>query len=151
MTSRSDREYTLEVLNSLHAAEKRSLLPRLAELNAFVEWSNAHDMDQVRRMIAESARHDAWLMEAADRCDGTLFPAPPDASTASLHYADLRCLMPRVIGSVQKLVQTYGRAVKESGPLLPQAAEAVARIHNRHQIHLEQLRAIQARLAAGPA
>jgi hypothetical protein len=143
----SDRQqYTLEVLDALHVAEKRSLLPRLAELGAFVEWAHAGEMEQVRRMIVEEARHGEWLAAAADRCRGVLACAPADVSTASLHYCGLRALLPRVVASVEHLLETCGRALQESSALEPEAAETIARIHHQHQVHLEQLRAIQARL-----
>lgn len=147
MIAQDPRQYTMDVLNKLYTAERRSLLPRLAELDAFVEWACAPEMEQVRRMIAEEAGHIAWLAEAADCCDAVLYPASPDASTASLHYADLRCLLPRIIDSVEHLAQLYGRTVQESATLLPAVAETVARIHQRHQTHLGQLRKIQQRLA----
>lgn len=148
MTSSKKRLYTLKILNKLHAAQKRSLLPRLPELKAFVEWAQAPEVQQVRRMIENERRHDEWLVQAADACDGVLLPASPDASTASLHYVDLRCLLPRVIQSVEKLVEVYGQAVQESEAMTAGAAETVARIYHRHQAHLEQLRAMQARLPA---
>ncbi|HOA73170.1 MAG TPA: hypothetical protein PL151_06920 [Phycisphaerae bacterium] len=149
MTDR--QQYTLEVLNNLYVAEKRSLLPRLAELGPFVEWAHAGEMEQVRRMIAEEARHGEWLAEAADRCRGVLECVPPDASTANLHYCGLQALLPRVVASVEKLVETCARALQESSALEPEAAETIARIHHQHQVHLEQLRAIQARLCTPAA
>lgn len=146
MIAHDPRQHTMDVLNELYAAERRSLLPRLAELDAFVEWACAPEMEQVRRMMAEETAHVSWLAEAADCCDAVLFPAPPDASTASLHYADLRCLLPRVIDSVERLAQIYGRAAHDSAGLVPEVAETVSRIHHQHQTHLEQLRSIQQRL-----
>jgi hypothetical protein len=139
--------HTLDVLARLHAAERRSLLPRLAELNAFVEWAFAPEMDQVRRMVAEESRHESWLMDAAAACGGALFPASADVGTANLHYLDIRMLLPRVIAAVDALVQLYGQALNDSANLDPASVEVLSRIRNRHQAHLEQLRAMQQRLA----
>lgn len=150
MISQQPRKHTLDVLNRLHQAQKHSLLPRLIELKVFVDWALAHEMRLVRRMIEDQARHDEWLAQAAEACDGVLLPASPDPSSASLHYVDLRCLLPRVISSVERLVAAYGQAVQQSDSLTPLAAETVARIYHRNQSQLEQLKAIQARLEPGP-
>jgi hypothetical protein len=148
MNAQDRQSFTLDVLNQLRTAERRSLLPRLAELDVFIQEALAHELDQVRRMIAEQAKHDAWLLEAAERCDVSLSPASADVHTANLHYLDLGSLLPRVIACTNVLVQIYGQAQAGADDLLPPAAEAIARMHNRHQIHLEQLREIQARLQA---
>lgn len=146
MTAHADPAHTLDVINKLYAAEKRSLLPRLAELAAFVDWADAREMEKVRRMIADETRHQIWLAEAADRCRGVLLCAPPDAGTANLHYCELRALLPLVIGNIGKLVDAYAGALQESAGLMPDAIETIARIHSRHLTHLEQLRNLQPRL-----
>ena len=145
MSPQDRQAHSLDVLNRLRATERKSLLPRLVEINVFVQWALGHEMDLVRRMVAEQARHDVWLMEAADACDGALFPAAADVHTANLHYLDLCSLLPSVIAGTQSLVQLYGQALADEA-LMPEAAEAIARIHNRHQVHLQQLREIQARM-----
>jgi len=111
-----------------------------------VEWAFALEMEQVRRMIADQACHESWLIDAADRCGGVLLPAPVDAGTANLHYLDLRVLLPRVIESVEQLVRTYDRALAESGALSPHGSEIISRIQRNHQEHLQQLKSIHARL-----
>ena len=146
MNVQERQSFTLDVLNQLRSAERKSLLPRLPELDSFIQGTLAHELEQIRRMIAEQAKHDAWLQEAADRCDVSLSPACADVHTANLHYLDLVSLLPRVIACTDVLVQIYGQAQAAAADLLPPAAEAIARINNRHQVHLEQLREIQARL-----
>ena len=148
MTSQERQKQTIDSLNSLYAAETKSLLPRLGEMGVFVQWAQAHEMDLVRRMTAEEARHVEWLAEAAEKADGALAPACADVHTANLHYCDLRVLLPMVIANVQMLVDLYGQALKERASLTDQAADTITRIYNRHQVHIEQLRSIQARFAA---
>lgn len=146
MNSQDQQAHTLDVLNRLRTAERRSLLPRLVEMDIFVQGALGHEMDQVRRMVVEQARHEAWLIEAAETCDGALFPAAADVHTASLHFLDLNSLLPRVLSSTDAIVQLYGQALADAANLMPAAIEAITRIHNRHQVHLQQLREIQARL-----
>ncbi|MBI4578204.1 MAG: hypothetical protein HY718_00785 [Planctomycetes bacterium] len=146
MTPQNQRDDTLDVLNKLYAAEKRSLLPRLAEMGVFAQWALAHEMEQVRRMAADQALHEAWLLEAAEACGGALRPACADVTTANLHYLDLQTLLPRVVAGVEHLVQLYDRTMREANSLLPEAAETVARIYNRHQAHIEQLRGLCTRM-----
>lgn len=146
MISVDRQAYTLDVLNKLYAAEKRSLLPRLAEMGVFVQWAKAHELEQVRRMTAEHARHCEWLDDAAQSAGGSLDPACADVATANLHYCDLRLLLPRVIRNVHALIEHYGQVMKERAALVSQAAEVVARIYNRHQVHLDQLEQLKTRL-----
>ncbi len=140
------QEYTLDQLNRLYAAEKRSLFPRLMEMGVFVQWARAHEMDQVRRMTAEQALAAGWLAEAAAQAGGALDPACADVHTANLHYCSLRSLLPAVLASVEQLVAIYAEAMTHRAGLTTEAAQTVARIYNRHQVQLEQLKAMQARL-----
>jgi hypothetical protein len=140
---------TLEVLNRLYAAERRSLLPRLAETGAFVTWASAGDMDLVKKMIAQEEEHFGWLAEAAERCDGALYPAGPDVHTGHLHYLDLHAMMPLVVRNIEAMVRTYKEAGEQ--PLTLDAADAVFRILSRHSRHLEQLRQLHDRAAAAKA
>ncbi|GMV97564.1 MAG: hypothetical protein AMXMBFR83_19220 [Phycisphaerae bacterium] len=141
------RLQTIEVLNRLHAAERRSLLPRLPETAAFVSWSSAAELEMVEKMVAEEGEHLAWLSEALDEAGGALYPAGPDIHTGHLHYLDLRVIMPEVIRSLEGLVRAYQDAAKV--PMTPRAAEVVNRILRRHQAHLERLRALETRAPAG--
>lgn len=140
-------EHSIEVLNHLYAAERRSLLPRLAEVRAFVSLAHAGEIEQVRRMIDEEARHVQRLLEAAEACGGSLGPASADVHTAHLHYLDLSMLMPLVLASLESLVQTCAQALGDPS-LAPKVAETVARIGNQHQVHVEQLRQIAAHVHA---
>ena len=140
---------TLEVLNQLYAAERRSLLPRLAETGAFVSWASAGDMALVRTMVAQEQEHFAWLNEAADRCGGSLYPASLDVHTGHLHYLDVPALLPLVVRSVEDLVRAYKKAGKQ--PLALEAADVLFRILARHTEHLEQLRQLHSRAATAKA
>ena len=140
---------TLEVLNKLYAAERRSLLPRLAETGAFVSWASTGDMALVKKMIAQEDEHMAWLAEAAEKCGGALYPASPDVHTGHLHYLDLHAIMPLVVRSVEELVRVYKEAGEQ--PLTLDAADALFRILARHTQHLEQLRQLHDRAAATKA
>lgn len=147
MISADQIEHSLSVLDQLHAAERKCLLHRLAEMGVFAERDFARDLEVVRRMTAEQDRHCAWLVEAAIASGGSLGPACADVRSANLHYCDLNVLLPRVIECKEQLVRLYGESMKDRPNLTDAAAEAVARIYNRHCVHLEQLQAIQARLA----
>lgn len=136
---------TIDVLNQLFAAERRSLLPRLVGAGAFVSWASAGDMALVRKMVAEEHEHLAWLVEAMDRCCGVLYPAGPDVHTGHLHYLDLHALMPRIVESLERLIHLYQDVGNQ--PLAAPAGEVVNRILARHHRHLEQLRQVQDRAA----
>jgi uncharacterized protein YciI len=137
---------TLEVINRLYAAERRSMLPRLAETGAFVSWASTGDQAAVQKMTAQEEEHLAWLAEAAEQCGGSLHPAGPDARTGHLHYLDLNTMLPLVVRSIEELVRVY----KEAGelPLTLDAADALFRILSRHTQHLEQLRQLHERATA---
>jgi hypothetical protein len=139
---------TVETLNRLFAAERRSLLPRLAEAEAFFSWASAADVALLQRMIAEERDHLAWLAEALDRCCGALYPAGADVHTGHLHYLDLHAMLPQVIRGLESLVAVYLEAGKQ--PLIPPAAEVVNRILQNHQKHLAELRKLQARASTAP-
>jgi len=134
---------TLEVLNRLYAAERRSLLPRLAETGAFVSWASAGDAALVRTMVAQEQEHFAWLAEAADRCGGALYPVSLDVHTGHLHYLDVKALLPLVVRSIEDLVAAYQQAGKQS--IAIEAADVLFRILARHTEHLEQLRKLHER------
>ena len=140
--------HTLDILNQLFTAERRSPLPRLAEMGVFVTWALAREIEQVRRMVREEAVHQAWLLEAAEDCGGGLAPAGPDVTTANLHYLDLQAVMPRVLDGLEKLVRLYTDAAQHNHLLTPLAAETIRRIAIRHQAHLDQFRDIYARVTA---
>jgi hypothetical protein len=146
MIPQERQEHTLDWLDQLYAAERKSLLPRLAEMGVFVEGAAAHEMEEVRRMVAEQARHAEWLADAAERSGGGLAPACADMGTAGLHYCDLRVLLPAVIANLEQLIAKYGQAMDERTRLTSPAAEAIARIYNRHTVHLEQLQSLRSRL-----
>jgi hypothetical protein len=141
MTEQQTR--TLEVLNRLFAAERRSLLPRLAETGAFVTWASAADMILVQQMVAQEEEHLGWLAEAAEQCCGALYPASLDVHTGHLHYLDLHAMMPLVMRSIEELVRLYKQAGEQ--PLTLEAADAIYRILARHTQHLDQLRQLQDR------
>jgi hypothetical protein len=137
---------SVEILNTLFAAERRSLVPRLAEMSNFVSWASADDLGVVKRMIAEESEQQQWLVEQIARCGGGVYPTAADVTTANLHYLDLQTVMPRVIASTESLVGLYDnpsqRASRRSDALTPEAAALIGRIAQRHQAHLQQLRTL---------
>jgi hypothetical protein len=140
---------TIDVLNELYAAERRSLLPRLAETGSFVSWASAGEQELVRRMVADEYEHLEWLVDAMDCCCGVIYPAGPDVHIGHLHYLDLHAMLPLVTRSLENLVKVYQGAASQ--PLTAPAGEVVSRILTRHQAHLEQIRNLQTRAAAGVA
>lgn len=139
-------EYTVDVLNRLYAAERRNLLARLMEIGVFASWALAEELEEVRGMIAESARHESWLMEAIEDAGGAVLPAGADVHSGNLHYLALPALMPRVLDRYEEIVRLYREALKEPARLTPKAFEVVSRIAHRHQQYLERLGQIDARL-----
>jgi len=140
---------TIDILNQLYAAECRSLLPWLAKTGVFVSWATAADVAVLRQMVEEEREHLAWLVEALDRCHGTLYPVGPDPHTGHLNYLDLQTLLPRVVHSVETLIKVYQEAGRQ--PLADAAIEIVNRILQRHQRHLEQLKKLQDRAVTARA
>ncbi len=142
----SDAEpYTVEVLNRLFAAEGGNLLPRLMEIGVFVSAALAEELEQVQQMIAETAVHQGWLIEAIEDADGAVLPAGVDPGSSNLYYLALPAVLPRVIERLEEIVRLYREALKEPKRLTPKAFEVVSRIAHRHQQYLEQFRQIEAR------
>ncbi len=139
---------SIEVLNTLYAAEKRSLLPRLPELFNFVTWVSADQFELIKRIVADQREHEAWLFDAIERCDGAVYPTGADLTTANLHYLDLSAVMPRVVASVESLARLYKDAEAVAAQLTPLAAETLRRIARRHERHLEQLHRLRNQAAS---
>lgn len=141
----TDRARDIEILNELLAAEKRSVLPRLAEAAPHVSREEAAVAESIRRMVREEAAHTEWLVQAILALGGSPAPAAADLRTSNLHYLELGYLLSHAVRGKDRLVLAYDSAV---GRIEDDDVRAlVARIADRHRAHLEELRA----LATAPA
>jgi hypothetical protein len=135
----SDNATTVQSLNDLLAAHKRSLLLRLTDVAPFVSSVDAELAQTVRQMTREEAEHLDWLVAAIVERDGSPASALPDPRTASVHYVDLHYLLPRIVPDKRRLLTACKAAAKRTTDA--SAAGLMNRIAVRHQRHLEKLAA----------
>lgn len=146
-----NQTHSVEILNELYAAEKRSLLPRLAECGMFVSKASARELELVRQMLTEEREHLHWLVDTIEKCRGSVRPAGADINTANLHYLDLHAVMPQVLAGEESLSRACAQALANGQMLCPEAATTINRIAGRHQTHLRQLRQVAEHFAAANA
>lgn len=91
-------------------------------------------------MIREEGEHIDWLVEAIVEHRGTPVSPVPDPRTGSVHYIDLRYLLPRIVQDERRVLRACESAAERvaEGP----AVRLIARIADRHQRHLEELGAM---------
>jgi rubrerythrin len=133
----ADNPSTINVLNELLAAHKRSLLLRVMETSPFVSSADAALADTLRHIIAEEAEHADWLVEAVVEREGSPVSAIPDPRTASVHYVDLRYLLARIVQDERRILRACEAAAERIED--PAARELITRIAERHRRHLDAL------------
>lgn len=133
----ADNPSTIDVLNELLAAHKRSLLLRVMETSPFVSPADAALADTLRHIIAEETEHADWLVEAVVERGGSPVSALPDPRTASIHYVDLCYLLPRIVQDERRILRASEAAAERIKD--PAARELVTRIAERHRRHLDAL------------
>ena len=132
---------TLDLLSTLHSAERNSVLAHLVDLSPTTGPGETGTMLSVGAMVEQEAEHARWLEQAAEQAGGGLTPGRLDASRGHLHYLDLATLLPLAIENLERIVELYSRILRQGG-LTPQADQVVTRIFHRHQDHLRALRAM---------
>jgi len=126
----------IHVLNDLLAAERQSLIARLAEASPYVPWPAAEESLLLRRMIDDHKRHERELAEMILRIGGTPAYATYPSSAGDVHYLRLDYLMPRIIAAARELVRAYETC---GGTGHPEADALIGRILTDHKRHLTQL------------
>ena len=142
---------TVDILNDLYAAERRSLLPRLTEMNNFLSWVSAADLEVIKGMIAEELEHEAWLIEIIEACGGSVYPVSADLATANLHFLELHTLLPQILDSVRFLADLYDRASATQPSMNAEGTRVVSTISRRHHHHLQELQQLHHRFTGQPA
>ena len=143
----SSQDISIDVLNAVYAAERSSLVPRLAESSLFFAWGDARQLAQVQRIIAEQQEHQAWLFEAIDRLDGSVYPSTPNAMSANLHYLDLTAVLPEVVADVDRRLERLTAAANTPN-LAHVAVDTLSRMQSRMQQHLVALTQLRDRIAS---
>ena len=127
---------TIVVLNDLLTAEYESLIPRLGEADPFVTWPAAADRALVERMLTNVEDHERDLTELILTVRGSPVPRRFAMASGGVHYVKLAYLMPAVIESIRKLIETYEHA----GPTENTQADALIAHHlSDYQGHLAAL------------
>ena len=140
-------EVTVETLNELYAACRRSPLPRLAESNVFLSNASAAESELVLRMLAEQREHEARLIAEINRCGGGLYPASPDPTSGNLHFLSLHAILPQAIAGLEQLVRAHAEAQARGGALTPAALGIISGFTGRLRQHLMELSELHARVA----
>ncbi len=141
-------EVTVEVLNGLYAACRRSPLSRLAESNLFLSNASAAESELVLRgMLAEQREHEARLIAEINRCGGGLYPASPDPTSGNLHFLSLHAILPQAIVGLEQLVRAHAEAQARGGALTPAALGIISGFTGRLRQHLMELSELHARVA----
>ncbi len=134
----TDNRQTIAGLNDLLALEHASHLSRLREAETYVSWPVAGLVDELRRIVAEDADHERWLVEEIYRLGGAPRPRRLDIRTAGDHYVDVNYLMPKIIDEERRLARAYAQG---GGAAAGQTARLLAAIQSRHERHAEELAA----------
>jgi hypothetical protein len=137
--------HTIRVLNDLHARHRRSLLPRLAEMQNDTTGVRPADLATLQRIFAEQDEVLSCLAEEIERTGGVVEPVSPDTLTSSLHFVSLGSVLPRAMEGLRDLVEAYRRAAKDAAAVTPEAADLLRRATARLEAHLEQLEEIGGR------
>jgi bacterioferritin (cytochrome b1) len=131
-----DNRQIIAVLNELLSLESTSHLSRLREAEHYVSWPAAGFVEALRRIVAEDADHERWLVDEIRRLDGAPRPRRLGIRTAGDHYVDVNHLMPRIIEEERRLTQAYGRA---GGAVSGPTSKLLATIQSRHERHAAEL------------
>jgi len=128
-----------DILNELLVEEQRCLAVRLVESTVFVNQAAMDELGNVQRMARASRKHGAWLADLILSLGGVPGLRGIKASSADLHYQDLRHVLPRLVEDCESLVRLYTRALQHVDDE-PLAVELVTRIRSRHQEALDSLK-----------
>ncbi len=134
-----DSPSPVAILNELLVLEERGLPARVLESTVFVSQVSVEDSTMVSRMADAQREHCAWLSAAIVESGGVPGPRTANATSADLHFQDIRCLMPRLAADRQAIVAKYALAV-ESLAALPEVAGLISRIQARHRDELATLK-----------
>ena len=137
-----DTAITIDLLNTLLAAEARSMVRRLGESQPFIGQGPIEQTEIVPQLLAEHSAITEAITEEILRLRGCPAPSLPDASSAGLHYLDLQYLLPQVIESEKQTVRVYESVIarlEDAGLTAPLAQDLL----NRHQQRIARLEAFQ--------
>lgn len=140
-----DNTVVRDILNELLNAEARSLVPRLREYTLFVSWASADELRLVDRIVAEQREHQAWLFDAIVKLGGEPTPVRADMRSTLLHFLDLHHVLPRVLADKRRLAALFADAASGTGGN-PVASQVIAKIADRHRVHLQQLEKFASRV-----
>lgn len=133
------------MLNELLAAEKRSLLLRLTDTAPFVSSTDAGLADTIRPMIREATERIDRLSETIVALRGTLISTVPDPRTGSVHYVDLRYLLPRIIQDERRVLRVYDAAAERiTDASARELALSIGECHRRHIKELGEMAPVSA-------
>lgn len=129
---------TYDTLNELLAAERRSLLPRLAEAMVFITPDSAPEWAALQRLAQEHTSDESRLARTLIDLGGNPRPLWGDVHSADFHYTDLDHVLPRVLEREQEIAARYDTAFAELADC-PPALEVVRDIAARHRTCIESL------------
>lgn len=137
--------HTIDVLNRLYARHRRSLLPRLREMHHFISRASAADVGRVSRLVTEFAEDEAWLARAIVEAGGGVYPSGADIRTSSLHYLDLRSVLPLVERDLRALLSEFEQA--QSDPYLTNGGrEVIAQVGARLRRQFDEFAGMRTRI-----
>ncbi len=134
-----DADSVIDALNEVLSCEQRSLAPRLFESTVFISRLSVDSWRVAESMLHSSHDHQAALTGLIGELGGVPGLRPCDVTTGDLHFQELRCVLPRLIASQEKLVASCRSVVERLGPD-PRAVELVNSILARHEGDLASLR-----------
>lgn len=138
MAATDESSHVLVCLNRLLAAEQASLVLHLAESQPFISWASADEALVLENVAREQVEHIEWLTDAILDLGGEPAVRRPSMMFASVHYAEIQSLVPRIRDDIRRIIAAYEANIAGVAAV-PAAAEIAARCRERHRNHLQAI------------